>query len=331
MKKSFQLDLPQRPRRLRANSWIRSCVSETHLEASNFVYPVFVQQGVKKETPIASMPGQSRLSKDLLFKKIELSLKLGVQAIALFPYYNEGQKDPLALESHNQKGFLPQLITSIKKEFPEVNIISDVAMDPYSSDGHDGIVEKGEILNDESIEVLIKMALTQAKAGVDWVAPSDMMDGRIGAIRQALDLSGFQRVGIISYSAKYASAFYGPFRDALDSSPRSGDKKTYQMNPANSHEALREILLDIDEGADVIMVKPGLPYLDIIKLASEVSDRPIAAYQVSGEYAMIKAAAEKGWVDEKKVMMESLLSLKRAGATMIFTYFALDAAKLLKG
>jgi porphobilinogen synthase len=256
-------------------------------------------------------------------------MDLGIRAFALFPALPESKKDRFATESYNEEGIYLKAIREIKRQLPEACIISDVAMDPYSSDGHDGLVENGKILNDETLEILAKMAVAQARAGVDIVAPSDMMDGRVGYLRQALDAEGFTEVSIMAYTAKYASAFYGPFRDALDSAPKFGDKKTYQMNPANAKEALIEAELDFAEGADFLMVKPALPYLDVIRLLAEHYPLPIAAYNVSGEYAMIKAAAQQGWLDGEKVMLESLLSIKRAGAKIILTYFAKEVAPLL--
>ena len=319
-----------RPRRNRATDSIRKLVRETHLTPGDLIYPVFVTEGKNLKKPIASMPGQFRLSIDQVLTEAQKAHKLGVAAIALFPVIEEDKKDKFAKESLNPNGLLQRCIKELKKRLPELTIITDVAMDPYSSDGHDGLVKDGEILNDESLEILCDMAVGQAKAGADMVAPSDMMDGRVGAIRLALDENSFQKVGILSYAVKYASAFYGPFREALNSAPKSGDKKTYQMDPANSREALREVLLDIKEGADIVMVKPALPYLDIISKLRAVVNIPIAAYQVSGEYSMIMAAAEKSWIDADKVMMESLVSIKRAGADMILTYFAIRAAELLQ-
>ena len=275
------------------------------------------------------MPGICRFSTELLLEEVQECVDLGVSAFALFPNLPEAKKDKYATESHNLDGLYLQTVRAIKDRFPDVVVMTDVAMDPYSSDGHDGIVENGRIVNDPTLEVLGKMAVAQAQAGADIVGPSDMMDGRVGYIRQVLDETGFQDVSIMAYTAKYASAFYGPFRDALDSAPKFGDKKTYQMNPANSREALIEAQLDFAEGADFLMVKPALPYLDIIKLLSENYHLPIAAYNVSGEYAMIKAAAQNGWLDGQKAMVESLLSIKRAGASVILTYFAKEMATLL--
>jgi len=325
----MDIEMPERPRRNRVNDAIRSLVREHELHASDLIWPAFIIDGENAREPVASMPGVDRMSVDVLVKEAQEAYGLGIPAIALFPVIPEKLKDSMATESTNDAGLLPQAIGALKDAVPEMAVITDVAMDPYSSDGHDGIVRNGEIVNDETLDVLADMAVTQAKAGADMVAPSDMMDGRVGYIREALDEEGFTNVGILAYSAKYASAFYGPFRDALDSAPKHGDKKTYQMDPANVREALREVELDVDEGADMVMVKPGLPYLDVIRAVRETVDVPVAAYNVSGEYAMIKAAAANGWLDGELAMMESLLAFKRAGADMILTYFAKDAARLL--
>ena len=328
---SYVLDLIQRPRRLRRNESLRRMVRETELSVNDLIYPMFVTEGENQKVEVASMPGCYRFSLDLLLKEVAEIAALGIPAIALFPVISESKKDETGSESYNPKGLVQETVAAIKAQTPELVVITDVALDPFTSHGHDGLLdESGYILNDETVEVLAKMALSQARAGADMVAPSDMMDGRIGAIRQALDTEGFTNVGILAYSAKYASAYYGPFRDALDSAPKSGDKKTYQMDPANAIEAIKEVELDIAEGADIVMVKPALPYLDIIRQIRDVTDVPVAAYNVSGEYAMIKAAGEKGWIDEKKVMLETLLSIKRAGATLILTYFAKEVALLLK-
>lgn len=318
-----------RPRRLRQNEMIRSVVRETNLNTRNLILPLFIQEGTGKQDPIKSMPGQFRLSLDELLKVTDEVVKLGIPGIALFPVVPAHKKSSGAEECFNPSGLIPTAVQEIKKRHPELLIITDVALDPYSSDGHDGLVEKGIILNDPTVEVLCKQALAQARAGCDLVAPSDMMDGRIGKIRTALDQAGFEHVGILSYCAKYASKFYGPFREALDSAPKFGDKKTYQMDPANQREALREARLDLAEGADILMVKPALAYLDVISLLHRHTDLPIAAYQVSGEYAMIKAAEEKAWIDGTAVLMESLVSIRRSGAQMIFTYGAIEAAKEL--
>ncbi len=319
-----------RPRRNRKMTGVRDLVRETQLHTNDLLLPLFLLEGQKQRIPVASMPGIDRLSLDLLLKEIDESMKLGIRAFDVFPVVPEVYKDKYATYSHAEENFYNRALTSIKQEFPEAVIMTDVAMDPYSSDGHDGIVENGKIVNDASLEVLGKMALAQAQAGADIIGPSDMMDGRVGYIRELLDDNGFTEVSIMSYTAKYASGFYGPFRDALDSAPKFGDKKTYQMDPANRIEALREAALDEQEGADFLMVKPALAYLDVIRLLKDHSDLPIAAYNVSGEYSMIKAAAMQGWLDYDRVMMESLLSIKRAGADIILTYFAKDAAKILQ-
>ncbi|MEY2913475.1 MAG: porphobilinogen synthase [Cyanobacteriota bacterium] len=322
--------LLKRPRRLRRTETLRSMVRETILTVDDLIYPVFVMEGEGEKVEISSMPGCYRFSLDLLLKEIAEVSQLGINAVAIFPVIPEKDKDETGSESYNQQGLVQETVKAIKKLVPEIIVITDVALDPFTTHGHDGLVdENGIILNDPTIEVLVKMALSQAEAGTDFVAPSDMMDGRIGAIRQALDAEGYINVGILAYSAKYASAYYGPFRDALDSAPKFGDKKTYQMDPANAKEALKEVELDIAEGADIIMVKPALAYLDIICQVKLATNLPVAAYNVSGEYAMIKAAAEKGWVDEKKVILETLTSMKRAGADLILTYFAKEVALML--
>ncbi len=323
------IHLPRRPRRNRHSAAIRDMVQETRLHPTDFILPLFVMEGQQVKREVASMPGIYRFSPDLLLDEIAQCVDLGINAFDLFPNLPESKKDKMATESHNPDGLYLSTVRAIKDRFRDVLVMTDVAMDPYSSDGHDGIVENGRILNDETLEVLGKMALAQAQAGADMLGPSDMMDGRVGYLRQVLDQNGFQHVAIMSYAAKYASAFYGPFRDALNSAPKFGDKKTYQMNPANSREALIEAELDYAEGADFLMVKPALAYLDIIKLLSDNFDVPIAAYNVSGEYAMIKAAAQNGWLDGERAMMESLLAIKRAGAKVILTYFAKEAAALL--
>lgn len=324
-----QSPMVQRPRRNRRSDTLRQMVRETHLTPKDLILPLFVMEGQNQSEEIASMPGFFRDSVDLMVKKAQHAVSLGIPAIALFPVIPEKLKDSLATESKNPDGLFPRAIAELKNSCPELAVITDVAMDPYSSDGHDGIVKDGKIINDETLQVLAEMALTQAKAGADMVAPSDMMDGRVAAIRQMLDENGFSETGILSYSVKYASSFYGPFRDALDSAPKFGDKKTYQMDPANRLEAEREIALDIEEGADMVMVKPAFSYLDVIRDVKEMSPVPVAAYNVSGEYAMIKAAAQKGWLDEEKTRDEMLLSIKRAGADLILTYFALDVAEAL--
>ncbi|GAB3500960.1 porphobilinogen synthase [Spirosoma knui] len=323
------MNLIRRPRRNRQSAAIRDMVQETRLLPSDFILPLFVMEGQNVRSEVASMPGIYRLSTDLLLDEVQECLDLGIRTFDLFPNIAESKKDKYATESYNPDGLYLQTVRAIKDRFPEAVIMTDVAMDPYSSDGHDGIVEDGKILNDPTLEVLGKMALAQAQAGANIVGPSDMMDGRVGYIRQVLDEGGFHDVAIMAYTAKYASAFYGPFRDALDSAPKFGDKKTYQMNPANSREALIEAQLDFAEGADFLMVKPALAYLDIIKLLNDNFDLPIAAYNVSGEYAMIKAAAKMGWLDGERAMMEALMSIKRAGAKVILTYFAKEAARML--
>ncbi|MDQ3534614.1 MAG: porphobilinogen synthase [Bacteroidota bacterium] len=319
----------RRPRRNRKSAVIRSLVSETTLSVNDFILPLFLIDGKNKKEEISSMPGIFRFTPDLLYKEMEECLQLGLKSFVLFPSLTDSLKDKYASESFNENNFYLRSIREIKGRFPECCIMSDVAMDPYSSDGHDGLVESGEILNDETLEILGKMALAQARAGVDILGPSDMMDGRVGYIRNILDDEKYHNVSIMSYTAKYASAFYGPFRDALDSAPKHGDKKTYQMDPANQKEALLEAELDIAEGADFLMVKPALAYLDIIKSLHDAFDIPIAAYNVSGEYAMIKAAAQKGWIDGEKGMLEVLLSIKRAGAKIILSYFAKEYAELV--
>ncbi|MCC9136547.1 porphobilinogen synthase [Pontibacter silvestris] len=320
----------RRPRRNRQTEAIRSMVQENTLGTQDLIYPLFVIDGQNKRVEVSSMPGIYRFTTDTVLEEVQACVELGIKVFAPFPSIPEQLKDKYATESHNPEGLFPTVIREIKKNFPDVALVTDVAMDPYSSDGHDGIVENGEILNDETLEVLGKMALIQAQSGADIIAPSDMMDGRIGYIRQVLDDNGFQKVAIMAYTAKYASAFYGPFRDALGSAPKAGDKKTYQMNYANSREALIEAELDTMEGADYLMVKPALAYLDVIKLLRENSHLPITAYNISGEYAMVKAAAQNGWIDGEKAMVEVLMSIKRAGADAILTYFAKEYAQYLK-
>ena len=320
------INLSQRPRRNRKNAAIRNMVQENSVTVNDLIFPLFLIEGKNKKSEVASMPGIYRLSSDLMLKEIESCLKLGLTTFDIFPSLNDKLKDKKATESLNKKGLYPSMIREIKKQFPESVIMTDVAMDPYSIDGHDGLVKNGQILNDETLSILAKMAIVQAEAGADIIGPSDMMDGRVGFIREALDDAGFTNVSIMSYTAKYASAFYGPFRDALDSAPKFGDKKTYQMDPANSREALLEANLDFIEGTDFLMVKPALSYLDIIKSLNDNFNLPIAAYNVSGEYAMVKAAAAKNWIDGDKVRDEILLSIKRAGASVILTYFAKEFA-----
>lgn len=314
-----------RPRRNRKSAAIRDMVQESHLNSSNLIYPIFIIDGENKKEEVVSMPGIYRFSIDNLLKEVEESMNLGLRSFDLFPSIDESLKDPLATESYREGNLYLKAIQQVKKEFPEACVITDVAMDPYSSDGHDGIVQEGEILNDETLVVLAKMALAHAQAGADIIAPSDMMDGRIGYLREHLDSHGFKHVSLMSYTAKYASAFYGPFRDALNSAPKAGDKKTYQMNPANVKEAIIEAELDAYEGADFLMVKPGLPYLDVIRALSERFDLPIAAYNVSGEYSMLKAASQNGWLNEELAVMETLIGFRRAGATAILTYHAKEA------
>ena len=322
------MQIIRRPRRNRQSAAIRSLVEETIVSVNDFIFPMFVQEGQNTKIEIASMPGIYRFSLDTLLHEIQEVSDLGIKAICLFPNYPESKKDKYATESLNPDTLYLQALRAIKAKFPEIAIMTDVAMDPYSADGHDGLVENGEIINDETLPILAKMAVAQAAAGADIIGPSDMMDGRIGYIRTALDAAGYTNTAIMAYTAKYASAFYGPFRDALDSAPRFGDKKTYQMNPANSREALVEAQLDYTEGADYLMVKPALAYLDIIKSLHDNFDIPITAYNVSGEYAMVKAADKMGWLDGQRTMIESLTSIKRAGASIILTYFAKEFAAL---
>ncbi|WKK79258.1 porphobilinogen synthase [Marivirga arenosa] len=320
-----------RPRRNRKSAAIREMVEETTLTTKDFIFPLFLLEGTNKKVEVDSMPGIYRFTLDLMLKEIEECLNMGIKAFDVFPVVDEKYKDKMATKSADPNFFYIKALKEIKSKFPEACIMTDVAMDPYSSDGHDGIVdENGNILNDETLDVLADMALAQAETGIDIIGPSDMMDGRVEYIRDALDENGFENTSIMSYCAKYASAFYGPFRDALDSAPKSGDKKTYQMNPANKHEAMIEAELDAQEGADFLMVKPALAYLDVIHLLKENNELPIAAYNVSGEYSLIKAAAEKGWLDGDATMMESLLSIKRAGADVILSYFAKEAAQILR-
>jgi porphobilinogen synthase len=320
----------QRPRRNRKSETIRNMVRETSLSLDNLIFPLFLVDGAGKKIPIDSMPGIFRFSEDLLLQEVEDCLKLGVKSFVLFPAVENALKNKEATYSYSTSNFYLRTIREIKKRFPESCIMSDVAMDPYSSDGHDGYVENGKIDNDKTLPILGKMALAQAEAGIDIIGPSDMMDGRIGHIRTVLDEQGYSDTSIMSYTAKYASAWYGPFRDALDSAPKFGDKKTYQMDPANKNEALIEAGLDESEGADFLMVKPALCYLDVIHLLKEHSPLPIAAYNVSGEFAMLKAAAERGWIDYNRAMPEMLTSIRRAGADIILTYFAKEYALLLK-
>ena len=322
------MHIVRRPRRNRKSNAIREMVSETTLRPSQLIHPIFIQEGKNIKTEINSMPNFFRFSPDLAMKDVEEALKLNIKNFILFPQIEEKFKDKNASLSYKKNNLYLKMIQSLKKEFPEITIITDVAMDPYNIDGHDGLVKDGKILNDETLLILGKMALAQAEAGADILGPSDMMDGRVGYLREILDKNGFIDVGIMSYTAKYASCFYGPFRDALSSAPKSGDKKTYQMDPRNAKEALLEAELDFAEGADYLMVKPALTYLDIIQSIKQNFPIPVVAYNVSGEYAMIKAAAKLGWLDETKAMIESLISIKRAGADIIITYFAKDFCKL---
>ncbi|UXP33689.1 porphobilinogen synthase [Reichenbachiella agarivorans] len=321
----------RRPRRNRKSEVIRQMVEETRLSTKDFMYPMFLLEGKNKKVEVNSMPGIHRLSLDHMLREMEECLKLGINAFDIFPVVEDKHKDKEATKSYDPKFFYLKALERIKQEFPQACIMTDVAMDPYSTDGHDGLVDEyGNILNDETLEILGSMALAQAETGIDIIGPSDMMDGRVEYIRDILDESGYENTSIMAYTAKYASAFYGPFRDALDSAPKSGDKKTYQMDPANLREAMIEAEMDEEEGADFLMVKPALAYLDVIKLLRDNFDLPIAAYNVSGEYAMLKAAAQKGWIDGDRAMMEMLLSMKRAGAKVILTYFAKEAALLMK-
>jgi len=320
----------RRPRRNRKSAVVREMVEETRLSVKDFIFPLFLIDGREQKIEVSSMPGIYRFSLDLMLKEIEECMNLGIKSFDVFPAYPDEKKDKYATESYQADTFYLKALEKIKSTFPEMALMTDVAMDPYSSDGHDGLVQDGKILNDPTLEILGKMALAQAQAGADILGPSDMMDGRVGFIRNILDVNGFTDVSIMSYTAKYASAFYGPFRDALDSAPKMGDKKTYQMDPANYKEALIEAELDTHEGADFLMVKPALAYLDVIRLLKDNSNLPIAAYNVSGEYAMVKAAAEKGWIDGERAMLESLLSIKRAGANIILSYFAKEFAQLKK-
>jgi porphobilinogen synthase len=318
---------------LRRDAFSRNLVREHALSSHDLIYPVFVLDGQNRREAVGSMPGVERLSLDLLLPVAEDCVKLGIPALALFPVIDQSLKTPDGIEATNPDGLVPRVVRAIKQAFPELGVMTDVALDPYTSHGQDGVLDDNNyILNDPTVEILVQQALTQAAAGVDMVAPSDMMDGRIGAIRQALEAAGHVNTRIMAYSAKYASAFYGPFRDAVGSAANLGkaDKKVYQMDPGNSNEALREVALDIAEGADMVMVKPGMPYLDIVRRVKDEFGVPTFAYQVSGEYAMLKAAAQNGWLDHDAVMLESLLAFKRAGADGILTYFAREAARLLK-
>ena len=318
-----------RPRRLRSNSSIRSLVKENQISVDDFIVPLFIVEGKGIMEPIPSMPGYYRKSLDLTISDVKELFSKGLKSVLLFVQVPDKLKDNKGTEALNKSGLMQRAIQGIKQAVPEMLIFTDVALDPYSSYGHDGIVKDGKIINDETVKVLSEMACSHAEAGADFVAPSDMMDGRIQSIRETLDQSNFLDTGIMSYSVKYASCFYGPFRDALDSAPGFGDKKTYQMNPSNSIEAQREVLLDINEGADIVMVKPGLPYLDIVNNVKKISNVPVAVYQLSGEYAMIKAAAAQGWINEEDAILESLIAFKRAGANLIASYFAPQIVTLL--
>ncbi|CAN5564502.1 porphobilinogen synthase [soil metagenome] len=321
--------LQRRNRILRSNPSIRSLVAETILTPADFIAPLFIDEGENIRTEIASMPGYYRNSIDITVQEVRELYSLGIKSVLLFVKAKDDVKDNTGKEAWNKHGLMQRSISAIKNAVPEIVVMTDVALDPYSIYGHDGIVLDGEIINDETVEALVKMSLSHAAAGADFVAPSDMMDGRIGAIRNALEQNGYTKTGIMAYSAKYASCFYGPFRDALDSAPGFGDKKTYQMNYTNRIEAIKETIMDIEEGADIVMVKPAMAYLDIIREIKNTVDVPVSAYHVSGEYAMIKAAAKMGWLDENKAIIESLTSIKRAGADLIATYFAKDAVRLI--
>jgi porphobilinogen synthase len=328
---STLLDLGTRMRRNRRTDWSRRLVREHVLTVSDLIWPVFVIEGKRRREPVASMPGVERLSIDELLREVEAAAKLGIPAVALFPNVEGSLRDEDGSEAVKENNLVCRAIAAIKNKVPEIGVMTDVALDPYTSHGHDGLLLGEEIVNDETVAVLVRQALVQAQAGCDIIAPSDMMDGRVGAIRRALDANGFDRVQIMAYAAKYASAFYGPFRDALGSSKTLiGDKATYQMDPANGDEALREVALDIEEGADSVMIKPGMPYLDVVNRVKEAFGMPTFAYQVSGEYAMLTAAAANGWLDGERVMMESLIAFKRAGADGVLTYFAPRVARILR-
>ncbi len=322
--------LVKRPRRLRTSAAVRALVAENILSPNDLMTPLFILEGEGKQKEIPSMPGYYKKSLDLTVEDVNELWAMGLKSVLLFVQVSDDLKDNAGTEAVNDGGLMQDAVRAIKAAVPGMVVMTDVALDPYSSFGHDGIVEEGEIVNDKTVDVLAEMALSHARAGADFVAPSDMMDGRVSAIRSRLDEEGFENTGIMSYSAKYASSFYGPFRDALDSAPGFGDKKTYQMDPANAIEGVKEALLDIEEGADMVMVKPGLPYLDMVHRVKQKSEVPVSVYHVSGEFAMIKAAAAKGWIDEDAAIMESLLSFKRAGADLIATYFSRDAVRLLK-
>ncbi|WP_413575997.1 porphobilinogen synthase [Bdellovibrio sp. HCB290] len=324
------MKLTQRPRRNRRTEAVRQMVAETDLRPSQLVLPLFLVDGTQQKQEIASMPGIFRMSPDLILDEVARAVSLGVKSFDLFPALPESKKDRMGTEGLNPNGLMPTTLKKIRDKFPDVTLITDVALDPYSSDGHDGVVKNGLILNDETVEILAKMSVLHAKSGADIVSPSDMMDGRVGAIREALDAEGLIDTGILSYSVKYASSFYGPFREALDSAPKFGDKKTYQMDFRNTREAIREIDLDVAEGADIVMVKPALSYLDVIAKVKAHTNIPVAAYNVSGEYGLIKLGAKHGMIDETRAMVETLYSIRRAGADIIFTYFALPMAEWLQ-
>ncbi|MFS8038354.1 porphobilinogen synthase [Xanthobacter sp. AM11] len=324
------LGLVHRPRRNRKSDWARRLVRETTLSVDDLIWPIFVMNGTATRAPIPSMPGVERLTVDEAVRAAEMAAGLKIPALALFPYVDPALRDPLGSEALNENNLVCRALRAIKAEVPNIGLITDVALDPFTSHGHDGLLEDGRILNDETVDILVRQAVVQAQAGADVIAPSDMMDGRIGAIRAGLDAAGFQDVQIMSYAAKYASAFYGPFRDAIGTAKTlSGDKRTYQMDPGNGAEAIREAALDVEEGADMLMVKPGLPYLDIVWRLKEAFGLPTFAYQVSGEYAMIEGAIRNGWVDGERIVPESLLAFKRAGADGILTYFAPRVARAL--
>ena len=327
------MTVTNRPRRMRQDEFSRKLMRENNLSVSHLIYPMFVIDGNKIRQDIPSMPGIQRLSIDELLKDAKECFDLGIPAIAIFPVVEDSLKSNNAEECFNQSGLVPKAVNALKKQIPKLGIITDIALDPYTTHGQDGLVDKdGNILNDQTVDLLVKQSLCHAKAGADIVAPSDMMDGRVGKIRQALEKNNFINTKILSYSAKYASSFYGPFRDAVGSSKKLGasSKETYQMDPANSDEALYEVKLDLDEGADMVMVKPGMPYLDVLHRVKQTFEKPTFVYQVSGEYAMIKAASQNGWLDEQKIILESLISFRRAGADAIITYFALEVARLIK-
>ncbi|MET0368632.1 MAG: porphobilinogen synthase [Methylobacterium sp.] len=330
-KSSGSLGITQRPRRNRKAEWSRRLVREHTLTVDDLIWPMFVIEGEGKREPVASMPGVERLTVDEIVRDAERAVRLGIPAIAFFPFTEVSLRDPVGSEALNAKNLVCRAVRAVKREFPEIGIVTDVALDPYTSHGHDGLMKDGAILNDETVAVLVEQSLIQAEAGTDIIAPSDMMDGRVGAIRRALDKAGFLDVQIMAYAAKYASAFYGPFRDAIGTKAALvGDKRTYQMDPGNSAEALREVALDLEEGADSVMVKPGMPYLDIIRRVRDTFGVPTFAYQVSGEYAMIEAAARNGWLDGDRAMVEALLSFKRAGADGVLTYHAPRVAEKLR-